>query len=133
MSTSSQEFSSPGGDNRQWYAVHSSVDTETVPHKLFTQTLKELADIETADALERQEKEKCDATPKLLNHKPALILPFSPSRHVVGMDKKQAQLEEDGLEDDLGLVEKATIRDRNWDDWKDDHQKGSGNKGANIF
>lgn len=30
--------------------------------------------------------------------------------------------------DDMALLDQATIEDRKWDDWKDNHQKGSGNK-----
>ena len=41
-------------------------------------------------------------------------------------DKKIAQLEEEGLEDDIDLVNKATVRDRAWDNWKDDNTKGAG-------
>lgn len=40
---------------------------------------------------------------------------------------KMKQLEEAGLEDDEELVDKATYKDRSWDDWKDDHTKGAGN------
>lgn len=36
-------------------------------------------------------------------------------------------LEEMGKEDDEAEVDKSTLRDRNWDDWKDDHTKGVGN------
>lgn len=41
-------------------------------------------------------------------------------------DRRMQQLEEEGLEDDAELVERAAYRDREWDDWKDDHPKGSG-------
>ena len=41
-------------------------------------------------------------------------------------DRSYAQLEEDGDEDDEELVDRATLKDRNWDDWKDDHPRGSG-------
>ena len=36
------------------------------------------------------------------------------------------QLEEMGKEDDLALVDKATTRDRQWDNWKDMNPKGYG-------
>lgn len=42
--------------------------------------------------------------------------------------RRYDQLEMDGDEDDEELVEKATHRDREWDDWKDEHPRGSGNK-----
>ena len=39
---------------------------------------------------------------------------------------KMKQLEEMGKEDDLELVNKATVRDRQWDNWKDMNTKGYG-------
>ena len=39
---------------------------------------------------------------------------------------KMKQLEEMGKEDDMELVDKATDRDRQWDDWKDMNPKGYG-------
>ena len=39
----------------------------------------------------------------------------------------------DGDEDDLDLVDKATIEDRNWDAWKEDNPKGWGNKMGKRF
>ena len=39
---------------------------------------------------------------------------------------KMKQLEEMGKEDDLELVDKATKRDRDWDNWKDMNTKGYG-------
>lgn len=36
------------------------------------------------------------------------------------------QLHEQGLEDNEELLDKATEKDRNWDDWKDDNPKGRG-------
>ena len=39
---------------------------------------------------------------------------------------KYEQLVERGLEDDEKLLDKATMNDRNWDNWKDDNPKGSG-------
>ena len=41
-------------------------------------------------------------------------------------DKRIRQLEEAGLEDEIDLVDKATVRDRAWDTWKDEHTKGAG-------
>lgn len=37
--------------------------------------------------------------------------------------KKMKNILEEGLEDDEALVDEATIADRSWDDWKDDHVK----------
>jgi len=39
---------------------------------------------------------------------------------------KMKQLEEMRKEDDLELVNKATVRDRQWDNWKDMNTKGYG-------
>ncbi|RHY45907.1 hypothetical protein DYB34_013247 [Aphanomyces astaci] len=75
-------------------------------HRLPTMSLEEYADRELDDALARQEKEK--------------NAPAGPRRI--------EQLEEDGDEDDLGLVDEATARDRAWDDWKDANPRGIGNK-----
>lgn len=42
--------------------------------------------------------------------------------------RRYDQLEKDGDEDNEDLVEQAARYDREWDDWKDDHPRGSGNK-----
>ncbi|KAK8804621.1 hypothetical protein WA538_004236 [Blastocystis sp. DL] len=42
-------------------------------------------------------------------------------------DKRYKQLEEEGLEDDAELVDRATIRDRHYDDMMDNISKGIGN------
>jgi hypothetical protein len=76
-----------------------------------TMSLAEFADNEVKEAMEREERNK----------------------NAKGPDKKYAQLEEEGLEDDEELVDKATIRDRNWNDWCDDNPKGIGNKAGKIF
>ena len=34
----------------------------------------------------------------------------------------------DGLEDDKDLVDASAKLDRDWDDWKDENPRGSGNK-----
>ena len=47
------------------------------------------------------------------------------------MTRKCKNLEQEGLEDDLGLVDKATIAEREWDEWKESsahHHRGAGNK-----
>ncbi|OQS05178.1 hypothetical protein THRCLA_02646 [Thraustotheca clavata] len=80
-------------------------------HRLPTMSLEELADRELADALDRQERQK--------------NAPEAPRRI--------AQLEEDGEEDNMALIEEATYRDRAWDDWKDAHEKGIGNKKGSQF
>jgi hypothetical protein len=47
--------------------------------------------------------------------------------------RRYAQLEADGEEDDEKLVEEAAYHDRAWDDWKDDHPRGMGNKAGKRF
>lgn len=47
--------------------------------------------------------------------------------------RRYAQLEEEGKEDDARLVEEAAYQDRTWDDWKDAHPRGSGNKLGKRF
>ena len=68
-----------------------------------TMTLEELADMEIADARERAAKSKAKGPGP----------------------RKIKQLEEDGDEDDHALVDEATIKDRNWDDWCDANPRGS--------
>lgn len=80
-------------------------------HRLPTQSLEEYADRERAEAIAREERER-DA-PK-------------PNRRI-------KQLERDGDEDDAKLAEEATYRDRAWDNWKDEHEKGAGNKANKII
>lgn len=71
-----------------------------------TVSLEEYAEIEVARAKERaaREAEAAQEEPERL---------------------KYEQLVERGLEDDEKLLDKATTNDRKWDDWKDDHPKGS--------
>jgi hypothetical protein len=47
--------------------------------------------------------------------------------------RRYAQLEADGEEDNAKLVEEAAYHDRAWDDWKDDHPRGMGNKAGKRF
>lgn len=74
-----------------------------------TMTLEEFADLELADAMRRQEAEK----------KAELDAVAS---------RRYAQLEEAGEEDDEKLVDIATKKDREWDEWKEENPRGSGNK-----
>lgn len=50
-----------------------------------------------------------------------------------GPPRRYKQLEEEGKEDDEGLVEEAVYADRAWDAFKDDHPFGSGNKAGKLF
>ena len=47
--------------------------------------------------------------------------------------KRYAQLEADGQEEDLKLVDQATIKDREWDAWKEENPRGSGNRMGKRF
>ena len=71
-------------------------------------SLEDFADLEIANAKERQKRQKDNES--------------DPNRPGVRMK----QLEEMGKEDDLELVDKATKRDRDWDNWKDMNPKGYG-------
>ena len=72
-----------------------------------TMTLEEFADLEIADARARAERGRTAAAEGR------------------GPVRKYSQLVEDGDEDDHALVDAATVKDRNWDDWCDDNPKGS--------
>jgi hypothetical protein len=76
-----------------------------------TMSLEEFADKELADALRRQKEEA--------------------ERAQTGGDTstmRYRHLEEQGLEDDLELVDAATDRDRDWDAFKEANPRGWGNK-----
>lgn len=47
--------------------------------------------------------------------------------------RRYDQLEMDGDEDDEDLVEQAARYDREWDDWKAENPRGSGNKANKII
>lgn len=75
-----------------------------------TMSLEELAERERADAIQRAEQQKvAEAEAK-----------FRPRRY--------DQLVRDGMEDDDKLVEASAKLDREWDDWKEENPRGSGNK-----
>ena len=79
-------------------------------HRLPTMTIEELANIEVAAALERQQK--------------SMTIPASGRLS----QRRIEHLEMDGEEDDNDLADDAAVHDRAWDDWKDEHPAGSGNK-----
>ena len=73
-------------------------------------TLAELGERERAEAIQRSEAQKlAEAEAK-----------FKPKRY--------DQLVSDGMEDDDKLVEASAKLDREWDDWKEENPRGSGNK-----
>jgi len=80
-----------------------------------TMTLEEFGRLEMEDAIARQRREEEQAQRR------AQEGPETSTR-------RYNQLHADGDEDDIHLVEQATINDRNWDDWKDHNPRGSGNK-----
>lgn len=75
-----------------------------------TMTLEELGDKERADAMRRSEEQRIAEADAM----------YRPRRY--------DQLERDGMEDDEYLVEASAKLDRDWDDWKDENPRGSGNK-----
>jgi immunoglobulin-binding protein 1 len=76
-----------------------------------TMSLDDFAQLEIADALARSERQS------ELENTEDILRP-----------KRYEQLVKEGKEDDPTLVELSTDVDRRWDDWKDEHPKGSGNK-----
>ncbi len=50
-----------------------------------------------------------------------------------GVTRRYAQLVADGEEDDGALVDQATIKDREWDSWKEENPRGWGNKMGKRF
>ena len=79
-----------------------------------TMSLDELAAREVADAQARDERQrKSEAAQQL-----------APRRY--------DQLIKDGLDDNADLVDASAVLDRQWDDFKDENPRGSGNKRANV-
>jgi len=83
-----------------------------------TVTLEEYGDQVKAEALEREERSRRDATSE-----------DSAAR----AGRRYNQLEADGDEDDADLADKAAEKDRAWDDWKDNNPRGWGNKMGKRF
>eukprot|EP00559_Dactyliosolen_fragilissimus_P008367 CAMPEP_0184861320 /NCGR_PEP_ID=MMETSP0580-20130426/6027_1 /TAXON_ID=1118495 /ORGANISM="Dactyliosolen fragilissimus" /LENGTH=406 /DNA_ID=CAMNT_0027358765 /DNA_START=67 /DNA_END=1287 /DNA_ORIENTATION=+ len=75
-----------------------------------TMTLEELGDREVADAIQRSNMQK--EAEERAKHAP----------------RRYEQLVRDGMEDDSNLMDQSAVLDRQWDDWKDENPKGSGNK-----
>jgi len=84
------------------------------PYQLPTMTLAEAADIEMADAQQRQQSQD----------ERQWRTQYDEHQRYSGGDRYGRQEDE---EDD-----KATYKARDWDDWKDEHPWGSGNKMANV-
>lgn len=101
-------------------------------HNLPTMSLEEFAEQEVQEAMAREERAQCvGCLPRGACHganwmtRPRVVCGVRP-RNAPKPDRRMQQLEEEGLEDDAELVDRAAYRDREWDDWKDDHPKGSG-------
>jgi len=75
-----------------------------------TMSLDELADRERAEAIQRSQNQK-------IAEEQAIYKP-----------KRYEQLVKDGMEDNEELVEASAKLDREWDDWKEENPRGSGNK-----
>lgn len=78
-----------------------------------TMSLAELGEREYREAIERGERQKEAESRRV----------FQPKRY--------EELVKDGMEDNAELVEASAKLDRDWDDWKDQNPRGSGNKMAN--
>ena len=78
-----------------------------------TISLEELGEREYQQAMEREERQKTAEAERSTQ------------------PKRYEDLIRDGLEDDTNLVDASAKLDRDWDDWKDENPRGSGNKHAN--
>jgi len=90
--------------------VRSSVFRDRIPPP--TLSLEEYADRQVAEATERAVREQ------------------EAEKSAV---RKYRDLEAAGLEDDSALVDQATIKDRDWDTFKEDNPRGWGNKMGKRF
>ena len=77
-------------------------------------SLEEFGDREYAEAMERAEKEKASE----------IASKNAPRRY--------EYLKRDGLEDDIDKVDASAKKDRDWDDFKDENPRGSGNKKGEL-
>ena len=78
-----------------------------------TMSLEEFGDREVAQAIEREKRQK--ETEAERENDP----------------RRYEQLVRDGLEDNPDLVDASAKLDQEWDDWKDENPRGSGNKKTN--
>jgi immunoglobulin-binding protein 1 len=79
-----------------------------------TMSLEELGDREMKAAIERDERQKVAEAGKM--HEP----------------RRYEQLIKDEMEDDADLVDASAALDRNWDEFKDENPRGSGNKRGDV-
>jgi immunoglobulin-binding protein 1 len=110
----------PGLSITKTYKVGDKImmSRETVKATVFgdriappTMSLEEFAELEVEDA-QRRAQSQAEA-------------PQGPKRY--------NQLLAEGEEDNIDLVDEATIQDRNWDNWKDENPRGWGNKMGKRF
>eukprot|EP01031_Cornospumella_fuschlensis_P030560 gene30560-36933_t len=110
----------PGIEITKTYKVGDQIimSRDTVKAQVFgdriappTMSLEEFADLEMQQALEREQRQQ----------------------EGDGATKRYQQLLQEGLEDDADLVDAATVKDREWDDWKDNNPRGWGNKMGKRF
>eukprot|EP00536_Pseudo-nitzschia_multiseries_P008808 jgi/Psemu1/306044/fgenesh1_kg.231_\ len=78
-----------------------------------TMSLEELGEREYQEAMEREARQKKAEAKRALQ------------------PRRYEELVRDGLEDNAELVDASAKLDRDWDDWKDQNPRGSGNKMAN--
>jgi immunoglobulin-binding protein 1 len=79
-----------------------------------TMSLEELGDREMAAAIERDERQKMAEAGR--KHEP----------------RRYEQLVKDEMDDDADLVDASAALDRNWDSFKDENPRGSGNKRGDV-
>ncbi|VEU39552.1 unnamed protein product [Pseudo-nitzschia multistriata] len=119
----------PSSSNKGLKVTHVSKDAasgqlrfkrEEIRSKVFqpgwsqpTMTLEELGEREYQEAVEREARQNAAEAER------------------VKQPRRYEQLANDGLEDNADLVDASAKLDREWDDWKDENPKGSGNKHAN--
>ena len=78
-----------------------------------TMSLEELGEREYQQAMEREERQR------------------QAEAEQAKQPKRYEELVRDGMEDNVELVDASAKLDRDWDDWKDENPRGSGNKMAN--
>jgi immunoglobulin-binding protein 1 len=77
-----------------------------------TMSLEELGEREYRQAMEREERQK------------------QAESEQAKQPRRYEDLERDGMEDNAELVDASATLDRDWDDWKNENPRGSGNKHA---
>lgn len=80
-----------------------------------TVSLEEFAEREVAEARRRQEQQA------------------SAEAQQASAVRRHRHLQEAGLEDDEDLVDRATVNERAWDEWREENPRGSGNKLGKRF